>query len=303
MITKCSTNQPLDFGASDPSTFRVCTFLVNVLSHMYEQWMDAHSPIPPTGKFDWQPANACPVTTDFKVSDYDFGSLIWSTFNYTDVHGIEQQATEPFGSLVRAKADGSLYLVFRGSKSDADFRVDLKKNPVRYDPPNYYPPNDVLVEEGWYAVYNGLVEQLRVIFKAIRSQKLTITGHSLGSALATLAVPFAVANYCHVRHYNSASPMVGIETFRTYYETLKESSPESLEETFRLVNTADSVPNFPDNPKGYVHVGTEIAFNAVYTDVIGKPDEKKIHDPCCSYAYAIYNPAKPCNPNYDSCAK
>lgn len=288
VTTTCTTNEPLDFGASDPSTFKVCTFLVNVLSNMYDQWVTAGSP----AKFDWQPVNACPVTNDFKVKDYDFGQLIWSTFTYKNALGVDKTATEPFGSVVKFKADGSLYLVFRGSKSIADFLVDDERDPITYNAPTPNPPSGIQVETGWYAVYNGLVDALRAQLKQIggSGQQLTITGHSLGSALATLAVPDAVANSLRVRHYNSASPMVGLETFRTYYESLR------VKETFRLVNTADTVPNFPSTPSGYVHVGTQVSFNADYGA------EKKTHNPCCSYAYAIYNPQKPCNPTYDDCA-
>jgi hypothetical protein len=285
MTTPCTTNKPLDFGASDPSTFKVCTFLVNVLSYMYDQWKNAG--FPKRDEFHWQPVNACPVTTDFKVTDYTFGPLIWSKFDYS-----MGQANEPFGSVVRAKAGGSLYLVFRGSKSLADFLVDDQRQPVPYKPPTPNPPSGIQIEQGWSAVYNGLLPDLGPQLQQIggAGQTLTITGHSLGSTLATLAVPEAVANNLQARHYNSASPMVGLESFRAYYESLK------IKETFRLVNTADKVPYFPQDPPGYVHVGTEVAFNADYGA------EPKTHNPCCSYAYAIYNPNKPCNAAYDSCA-
>jgi predicted lipase len=103
-------------------------------------------------------------------------------------------------------------------------------------------------------------------------QTLTITGHSLGSALATLSVPLAVANNIAALQYNSASPKVGLQPFHDYYESL--NAP-----TFRLVNTADTVPNLPPQRSGdYVHVGNEVAFNADYGA------EKKTHNPCCSYA-------------------
>ena len=91
---------------------------MNVLSNMYEQWLNAGSP----RDFDWQPANACPITKDFKVEDYAFGQLIWSTFTLE----FKKTATEHFGCLVKSKTDGSLYLVFRGSKSLEDFEVDIE---------------------------------------------------------------------------------------------------------------------------------------------------------------------------------
>nr|WP_315129192.1 hypothetical protein [uncultured Polynucleobacter sp.] len=66
-------------------------------------------------------------------------------------------------------------------------------------------------------------------------------------------------------------------------------------ETFRLVNNADAVPKFPES-LAFVDVGTQASFNADYGS------ERKTHDPCCSYAYALYNPDQPFNPDYDMCA-
>jgi hypothetical protein len=249
---------------------------------MYEQWINAGSP----RDFDWQPANACPITNDFKVDDYAFGQLIWSTFTLE----FKKTVTEPFGCLVKSKTDGSLYLVFRGSKSLEDFEVDIEFKPVAYSAPTPNPPPGILVARGWYAVYTGLVQALDAQLKTIGGKPLLITGHSLGSALATLAVPLAASHNIAALHYNSASPMVGLKPFSDYYANLNVK-------TFRLVNTADTVPNLPPKRSGdYLHVGNEVSFNADYGA------EKKTHNPCCSYAYAIYHPQAPCNPDFDACA-
>jgi hypothetical protein len=298
MATTCIDAEPLDFGASKQSTFKVCTFLVNVLSNMYLQWEKAGSH--DAADFKWTPFNACPVTQDLKVSDFSFSSLIWSTFTYKNGLGVEKTATEPFGCISKSNADGMFYLVFRGSKSVADFLVDVETDPVVYSAPTPNPPSGIQVEKGWYAVYNGLVDELRDQLQQIggAGQQLIVTGHSLGSTLATLAVPDAVANFLEVYQYNSASPMVGFESFRTYYDSLTVIGdvPGLLKDTFRLVNTADIVPNFPWKHSGYVHVGTQVSFKADYGS------KQKTHNPCCSYAYAIYNPTAPCNPTYDDCA-
>jgi hypothetical protein len=298
MATTCTNAEPLVFDGSDPATFKVCTFLVNALSHMYSQWVTAGSPSP--ADFKWTPVNACPMTQDFSVDNFSFSQLIWSTFTYKKALHEVKTATEPFGCVVRSKTDGSHYLVFRGSKSSADFLVDAETDLIAYTPPTPNGPSGIQVAKGWHEVYSGLVDQLRSQLREIggAGQRLTITGHSLGSTLATLAVPDAVANSLQVIHYNSASPKVGNEAFRTYYESLHTfAGAPALLQTFRLVNTADSVPNFPSKPPGYVHVGTQVSFNADYGA------EKKTHDPCCSYAYAIYNPTAPCNPTHDDCAQ
>lgn len=295
MTTERMNGVALDFGTADPETFKVCSFLVNVMSHMYAQWESAGFPL----SFDWSPAYVCKVSSDFKVEEFVFGSLIWSTFTYKK-KGVETQVTEPFGALVESRTNGNQYLVFRGSKSDADLAVDAEIAPVAYTAPTPHCAADIQVEKGWYAVYNGMRDALRIQLLQIskRNLLLTVTGHSLGSALATLAVPDAVACGLQVRHYNSASPMVGHLDFREYYEGLRVTEPCAAGwlETFRLVNISDVVPNFPGISLGYLHVGRQVSFNANYGA------ELKNHDPCCCYAYAIYNPENPFNPDADTCA-
>lgn len=288
-MTTPTNPKSLDVGASG---FRVCSFLVNVLSYMYQQWKDAGSPTDPS-QFDWKPTNGCALTTDFDTRDYDFGQLIWSKYTW-----LGKQRIEPFGALVRSKASAGLYyLVFRGSKTIADFCVDLEAGLVPYTAPTPNPPPGIQVEQGWYKVYNGLIDTLRDRLSKIDPGYLIITGHSLGSTLATLAVPDAVAKKFRVSHYNSASPKVGNDVFRTYYLSLTQSFPGMLIDTYRLVNTADSVPNFPGPPlhPDYVHVGTALCFYAEYGS------EEKNHNPCCSYAYVLNDPSNPFNPTFDKC--
>jgi hypothetical protein len=304
MTTICKNSKPLSFGDSDQSTFQTCNFLVNILGNMYAQWKAAGKPT--QSEFSWgsgqkyKPTDACKITQDkFNVSDFTFGTLIWSTFK-----NLGKPYAEPFGSIVTHK-DGRIFLAFRGSKSTIDFIVDSEFVPVTYNAPTPNAPSDIQVETGWYKVYNGLLADLREQLQPYggKGNNIIITGHSLGSTLATLAVPEAIANTMEVYHYNSASPMVGLQSFVDYYNslTINGSSPGILKQTYRLVNVVDTVPNVPNNlqkqpPKyTYVPVGTQISFNADYGA------EKKNHNPCCSYAYALWNAEKPCNPDYDTC--
>jgi len=270
---------------------------VNTLSHMYEQWVSAGSPL----DFQWQPENVCPLNSNFKVDEFGFGNLIWSRFAYKNAFGAEVTVTEPFGCIAQSKTEGDLYLVFRGSKSAADFLVDVETGPASYMAPLLTSLPNIEVAKGWYSVYEGLRERLVSDLRKIGggSQLITITGHSLGSTLATLAVPDAVANGLQVRHYNSASPKVGHLSFKLYYDSLKVRLENPYDpgwiETFRLVNNADTVPKFPES-LAFVDVGTQVSFDADYGS------ERKTHDPCCSYAYALYNPDQPFNPEYDMCA-
>jgi len=293
-MTTCTSNKALVFGP-DPATFKICSFLVNVLSNMYDQWVTSGRPGP--DQFTWTPNYSCLVPVDFQVTDFDYWpQLIWSKYLW-----FLKERYEPFGCLVKSKKDSRVYLVFRGSKSIADFMVDDEAGLVSYTAPTPAPPPNIQVEQGWYKVYKGLLDQLREQLQKLgqTTYPLTITGHSLGSTLATLAVPEAVAQKYQVWHYNSASPMVGDASFYNYYQGLEliGNAPGLLKGTFRLVNTADAVPNFPSPAKhpGYVHVGTEVYFNTDYGD------DGKNHNVCCTYVYGIYNPDQPCNPTFDQC--
>ena len=275
MATICKNPSPLVFGKSDQRTFQTCNFLVNVLGHMYEQWVLALKP----KDFPWgtglkhQPTDVCPITVpNFKVSDFNFGTLIWSTDFVYNKKG--DKASEPFGCVVKSNKDGSLYLAFRGSKSLIDFSADALWEPTAYSAPTPHPPPGIQIETGWSNVYNGLRAPLLTRLQAIggKGQKLTVTGHSLGSTLATLAVPDAVNSNMQVRNYNSASPMVGLKSFADYYDSLTVigGAPGLLTDTYQLVNAADTVPNVPNNlqpqpPKyQYVPVGIAVSFNADY---------------------------------------
>lgn len=298
MINQCKNAQALEFGMADPEIFRVCAFLVNVLSHMYDQW-NAEG-CPPEHTFIWVPKNKCSVINDFNVADYEFGEVIWSTFTLKQSDGTKKTFTEPFGSFVQSKIDRKYYLVFRGSKSPQDFHVDVEGVLVRYDPPIQNEVRHIYVENGFYLAYQGMRNSLRKKLKihAVGQKVITVTGHSLGSALATLTVPDALADGLRVINYNSASPMVGDESFKSYYESLNQTGPGGLGavETFRLVNKSDIVPTLPPLPD-YRHVGSAVTFNADYIQGIIRDIEKN-HDPCTCYAYAIFNPQNPCNPQY-----
>lgn len=86
---------------------------------------------------------------------------------------------------------------------------------------------------------------------------LRLTGHSLGSALATLlAAEVAV----HTRFqspvvYTFASPRVGDKVFAGTYDSLVQTS-------WRISNMNDIIPHLPPQWVGYVHVDAEIPINS-----------------------------------------
>lgn len=265
----------------DMQTALTCTYLVTAASSMCVEWIAAGSP----QVWTWTPGNLCSVTSGiYSPGQFSFSPLIWSAFEW----GLKKQR-EPFGFV--ATLGGTAYLVFRGSQTDADFGMDVEDSLVDYTPPGGKPSSGLQTEKGFTSVFTGIDWTGTPFPSPDQYSSLVITGHSLGSTLATLAVPLALnAGWpaAKVLNYPQASPMVGNTNFANYYTSLRVR-------TFRLVNSYDAVPKLPPPKKGYVPVGMAATFGADYGA------EANNHDPCCCYAYALLNPKAPYNQGLSSC--
>ncbi|HEY2737641.1 MAG TPA: lipase family protein [Thermoanaerobaculia bacterium] len=285
---------PPDF---DQTTLQTCLFLVNVAVDMGKQWILQGKPS--RKNFQWTTPSQwpCGISTTPAMSDFELSHpVIWSKFTVFDVsRRIHIDVDEPFGILAQRKSDGSYYIAFRGTQTEADALIDATTCMHAFDsthrPAVSYPGQ---VHEGFLLLFNGMSPDLDFALERVPDPSLlTFTGHSQGSAVATLAAVHARAKGKNILHYNSASPRVGDETFAQNYETLGIPS-------FRLVNTCDKVPKVPDwscqgapdHKAGplYKHIGIEIPFTCDYGS------EENDHNPCLSYAYAAFNPKSPCLP-------
>ncbi|EGG18494.1 hypothetical protein DFA_03988 [Cavenderia fasciculata] len=166
------------------------------------------------------------------------------------------------------------YLVFRGTDSifndleDLDF-VTQKNYP---DPSATSIPctsGTPKVSSGfydtWYGVGGGgLRSRVVDIIEQHSIDSLTILGHSLGGAMATLAsLDFALSYspYGNMTVYTYGSPRVGNEDFEVCFDSYVHSS-------YRVVNYEDTIPHLPlpvFNLLGadatYTHVSTEVWFD------------------------------------------
>lgn len=253
---------------------QTCACLINVASQMAADWIAQGSP--EKENFDWKPNDPC-VYSQQLFSQFDFSNaqIIWSHFG-NEKKG--KDVTEPFAILL-SKGDTS-YLVFRGTQTNEDWTADLKPGLVDYSP-------EGKVRSGFYGVFKGM-NDLEARLRDCTTEKLIVAGHSLGSTLATLAAPLALQcgfSSNSISVYPNASPKVGDSDFANYFDSLGIN-------TYRLVNTKDLVPTTPRSEK-YHTVGVEIRYEADYED------EGRNHNPCCSYAYAIFNPDSPKNPDND----
>ena len=175
-----------------------------------------------------------------------------------------------------ATSGSNIYVVFRGTKtidewiSDADFPL------VNY-------AYGGQTEQGFTDIYNTLAVTSAVTSAAESGNynNVYITGHSLGAALAVLAVADIIENtdFKNPVMYNFAGPRAGDAAFKSVYEGYGIDS-------WRVYNTNDIVPTLPPTELSYVHVDTgySITFGAPIT---GPTDFHQIainHSSCNYYS-------------------
>ncbi len=254
-----------------------CTRLVETAYDMYAQWKAQSRP--KADAFNWQPKGRL---------DLQFGAPIWGEDRA--LHFLKQD--EPF-AFVAWSRDSEIYLVIRGTESVEDWVVDISAGLTDYE----LVPSYGRVHEGFLRVYASMAPAVREAVSAACRQVQTpealfVTGHSLGSSLATLAVPDLLENTpvdvrdARVKQYNLASPRTGDSTFAARYNA-------NGAVTYRVVNSTDLVPEVPPAILGeeiFEHVGIPVMYSAQYDSLGGN------HSITDSYAYALTHPEQPQGP-------
>ena len=183
-------------------------------------------------------------------------------------------------NLVVMSDSSKIIVIFRGSETNGGF-LNTKKDWLLTDAKCKMIPisafKNTYVHSGFWKSYVSVEDTL---LKTIRlhqnnQQKILITGHSLGGALAVLAaLDFSLHQLQPFGVYTYANPRVGGERFAEYYE--QQQIP-----TYRYVNKNDLIPMLPptqsfhrmfcpEKDKGncgrYQHVGT--TYNITKSDSI-----------------------------------
>lgn len=166
-----------------------------------------------------------------------------------------------------AKRGNQAFLVFRGTVTGREWFFDLEANMRDYRLKNWGQ-----VASGFMKIYDRCRESFIEALGALPAEtQLFITGHSLGAALSTVALP-DVVDSTHFKSptlYNFASPRVGDNTFVQAFNALPGKR------AFRLVNTSDVVTTVPFPtplplifPSGfYSHIDTPVDFTVQANDV------------------------------------
>ncbi|CAI0453733.1 unnamed protein product [Linum tenue] len=190
---------------------------------------------------------------------------------FQDVNFPAVSVTEVYGTAHNPKAHQGFFSVYAHKNPDSTYN----KNSAR---------EQVLAE------VRRLVDKYRE-----EEMSITVVGHSLGAALATLNAADIVANNYHkptgstsgclVTAFVYASPLVGDWGFYNMFNALTDLR------LLRIRNLPDPVPNLPPKLLGFSEVGKEllIVFASPYCKVLLNPHSLELY----MHGVAGYNGLKP----------
>lgn len=112
------------------------------------------------------------------------------------------------------------------------------------------------VHEGFYRTYKSVDSALKSILASYHdahpSATITVTGHSLGAAMAAHGMAeLTHAGYKLTTSYTFGMPRVGDEAFEAWYK-------ETIVGTFRVTHHKDPVPHLPTQSMGFHHMPYEV---------------------------------------------
>jgi len=154
-------------------------------------------------------------------------------------------------------------VIFRGTESFMDWIADFEF----ILEPFQDVPNGGKTESGFTNAYRSITVRFvdqpsaavplsTTLDKLPKSASLTVAGHSLGGALATLHAVVAANRNIPVELVTFASPKVGDSTFVEAFRKGKINSK-------RIYNDPDKVPKVPPHLAGYEHVDEGIRINSL----------------------------------------
>lgn len=173
-----------------------------------------------------------------------FESTILTTFNGTQT---DTQA-------VLFHTSSELILSFRGTSTPRDLDTDFAFTLVPLTLTGAK-CNNCSVHDGFQSAYAEIQPAVLAALAAAQSQfpdaALTVTGHSLGAGLASLAAAALAASGQTLQVYTYGEPRNGDAAFAAYVSSL-------IKTYYRVTHANDGVPTIPPTLLGFKHHGVEI---------------------------------------------
>ena len=212
--------------------------------------------------------NAAGKSLSVGGTNYTVVTTIYCNDLATDINPLRGDSIVSIGLVLQAEATGDVVLTVRGTEGIMEWVQDAKFCLVSCP----FAAGAGHTEDGFTAMYNSfrvgsdpnssprLLSALATLAfpqPVTKTTPVTICGHSLGGALATLLALDVAANtmFKNPTAYTYASPRSGDSAFTAFYDHMIPS-------TFRVANRMDLVPKLPMPPL-YDHVSTPFELNPV----------------------------------------
>lgn len=182
--------------------------------------------------------------------------------NATLIESEDLTQTDTQAAVLHNTETQDLYIVFRGTEKGLDWINNLQFRQQVY-PYGDETTTDVRFHRGFMAAYFAVRDRLLDLVKQHPDCVVTVTGHSLGGAIATIAALDIQYNITQntgqsIRIYTFGAPRVG-------NSALVESFNRRVPKSHRFVYGWDIVTRVPRLWQGYTHVSELYRLGSMWT--------------------------------------
>lgn len=184
----------------------------------------------------------------------DFGAVKFDSLPGITVTLIESNdagQTDTQAAVLHKPDSGELYIVFRGTEKGADWINNFQFRQGVY-PYGDESTTDVRFHRGFMGAYFAVRDRVLDAVRQYPNCAITVTGHSLGGALATIAA--LDLQYNITRHTGQAIQVYTFGAPRVGNTALVNSFRQRVPESHRFVYGWDIVTRMPRLWQGFEHV-------------------------------------------------
>lgn len=212
---------------------------------------------------DYVKALKCAILSQEIYQNFD--QIQFSNFPDVTSKLIDYAGTDTQCTILSNDRGASIYIVFRGNNSPIDFEQDVvefereiiheciiqnQQQIYLYDQESR---SGARMHQGLSECYLSIRPQIRHYLHRHAVSRVTVTGHSLGGALAMLCaidIQYNFSDQIAIDVYTFGAPRVGNDSFR-------KSFNHRIPNSYRFVHGMDIVPALPRVWQGYRHVDAE----------------------------------------------
>ncbi|RDA87047.1 hypothetical protein CP532_3231 [Ophiocordyceps camponoti-leonardi (nom. inval.)] len=169
---------------------------------------------------------------------------------------IDNQTTSTQGLIAKDEAANELIVAFRGTDNFIDAATDIDFGFTPFKTLGVTECVGCKVHKGflksWNSVAYDTINTVQEILDSNPNMRITITGQSLGAALASLATTTFRGLGFNIKTYTFGQPRTGNQQYADFVDDLT-----SRETMFRVTHTNDGVPQMAPTALGFRHHATE----------------------------------------------